>query len=258
MCGISASSHHPFSLSRCFQSHFYFLVLSNFHSCNDRYSVLCCWAAHIHTNSSVECGRARPPSFLTTLFSWWCMTGGGGRRRPSYLGSIDDAVHVWSGKLREKACIGRSCTGGWLWFFARSSCVVHHRIDSLIVLLAKQNCVCWSIFLNEEHSSPLPVIEKPFTITFNSIWNMSSYTTLVNVDRDTPVKLAHFVSQLLPANSQEFYTECNDLIEKSEVVPLIKKILDQSEYLLAMDRDTGTCCISTTIYYYLLLLTLIL
>lgn len=71
---------------------------------------------------------------------------------------------------------------------------------------------------------------------------MSSYTTLVNVDRDTPVKLAHFVSQLLPANSQEFYSECNDLIEKSEVVPLIKKILDQSDFLLAMDRDTGTYC----------------
>ncbi len=68
---------------------------------------------------------------------------------------------------------------------------------------------------------------------------MTSYTTLVNVDRDTPTKLAHFVSQLLPNNSQEFYAECTDLIEKSETQALIKKILDHGDYLLAMDRDTG-------------------
>lgn len=68
---------------------------------------------------------------------------------------------------------------------------------------------------------------------------MTSYTTLVNVDGDTPNKLAHFVSQLLPTNSEEFYTECTSLIEKSETQALIKKILGQIDFLLAMDRDIG-------------------
>ena len=67
---------------------------------------------------------------------------------------------------------------------------------------------------------------------------MSSYTTLVNVDADTPTKLAQFISQLVGGNDgNEFNAACKALITEAKTEDLIAKFLAKKAAIFAMEHD---------------------
>jgi len=69
---------------------------------------------------------------------------------------------------------------------------------------------------------------------------MTTYTTLVNVDGDIAKKLAFFIASRLPEEeSTKFYEDCQKLIEEVKSAELINKLLEQSEFILALESDSG-------------------
>ncbi len=73
-----------------------------------------------------------------------------------------------------------------------------------------------------------------------SLTNMTSYTTLVNVDAEAAFKLTSFISQLLPAaEGQQFQNECKTLIDGLKTPELVNKILEQSKFVLALEEENG-------------------
>lgn len=68
---------------------------------------------------------------------------------------------------------------------------------------------------------------------------MTTYTTLVNVDADIAKKLAFFISsRLLEENSTKFYEDCQKLIDEKKSAELVNKLLEQSEFILALEKDS--------------------
>lgn len=69
---------------------------------------------------------------------------------------------------------------------------------------------------------------------------MTTYTTLVNVDGDIAKKLAYFISSRLPEEeSAKFYADCQALIANQKSGDLVNKLLEQSEFILALENDSG-------------------
>ena len=74
---------------------------------------------------------------------------------------------------------------------------------------------------------------------------MTSYTTLVNIDAEAAQKLCAFVSELLPSTeTQQFLTESKALIDALKTPELIKKILDQSKVIFAIEDESGEFVLS--------------
>lgn len=71
---------------------------------------------------------------------------------------------------------------------------------------------------------------------------MSSHTTLVNIDADTAIKVATFISQQISdgAQAKAYLTECSSLIDSAQTQPLIAKLLEQKDNILAMENESGT------------------
>lgn len=66
---------------------------------------------------------------------------------------------------------------------------------------------------------------------------MSSYTTLVNVDADSAIKLSSLVAQLLPTEDVDaFMNECKNLIVEQKTQAFIEKILTKKDFILSEDN----------------------
>ena len=80
---------------------------------------------------------------------------------------------------------------------------------------------------------------------------MTSYTTLVNVDAETALKVSQFVSKLLPAAEQDsFLTECKTLIDSTKAGDLIEKILEHRDTIFnTLTDDDGMISVSMTCYH---------
>jgi hypothetical protein len=70
---------------------------------------------------------------------------------------------------------------------------------------------------------------------------MTTYTTLVNVDAESALKLASFIASKLPSpqESEQFSKECTELIEKMASHELVKKILQHNDIILSLESDDG-------------------
>lgn len=67
---------------------------------------------------------------------------------------------------------------------------------------------------------------------------MTSYTTLVNVDADTAPKLVQIIASLLDSNdSNDFITQCNDLITTTNTSGLIDVILNKKDLLFNVEKE---------------------
>jgi hypothetical protein len=69
---------------------------------------------------------------------------------------------------------------------------------------------------------------------------MTTYTTLVNVDANIAKTLADFIASRLPEEeSAKFYKDCQALIADKKSGDLVNKLLEQSEFILALEKDSG-------------------
>jgi translation initiation factor 3 subunit M len=67
---------------------------------------------------------------------------------------------------------------------------------------------------------------------------MASYTTLVNVDADSAIKLSSLISQILPTEDVEtFMNECQNLIDSQKTQAFIEKILTKKDFILSEDNN---------------------
>lgn len=68
---------------------------------------------------------------------------------------------------------------------------------------------------------------------------MASYTTLVNVDGDTAVKLATYISMLIgnAAESTEYLAACNLLIIEQKTEELISNFLEKKDLIMNVDNE---------------------
>lgn len=68
---------------------------------------------------------------------------------------------------------------------------------------------------------------------------MSSFTTIVGINEETPSKLAYFISELLPSGGIDFFNECKSLIESKDTQALISKLLESQEFILSQENESG-------------------
>ena len=67
---------------------------------------------------------------------------------------------------------------------------------------------------------------------------MEAYSTLVSVDIEAAVKLSAFIAELCPEEiKEEYFQECNKLIEEARSCELLMKFLDKCNILIASDDE---------------------
>jgi hypothetical protein len=78
---------------------------------------------------------------------------------------------------------------------------------------------------------------------------MEAFTTLVNVDEETAIKLVSYISSLIEEKggpgiggataATNFLSECDQLIEEGNTSALIERILSSSDILFEADVESG-------------------
>ena len=69
---------------------------------------------------------------------------------------------------------------------------------------------------------------------------MASYTTLVNVDSETALKVSTFIAKLIPSDGEVFLEECKVIISARDTSALINKLLTKQDLIIALENETGT------------------
>lgn len=67
---------------------------------------------------------------------------------------------------------------------------------------------------------------------------MASYTTLVQVELETALKVSSFVAKLQP-DSEAFEQECKKAIDSQNTAQLVQLLLSRQSSIYALDNDVG-------------------